>query len=173
MIVDRGNRTEITEGSTYVCASAERSRGFLRREKGETEQRHHGAGWGSRGAAQALLRPLLCFCRVKSERPARPRRGRARRRRRLCLLPRIQVFVLSALGGLQELSPMLSGHIPGGAHGILSLITVVFVLPEGKYHGPGVQSVPVLCSCGCSHPPNPCLLKVGFILGVHLGHYPP
>ncbi|KAM6047428.1 uncharacterized protein LJ206_018168 [Theristicus caerulescens] len=25
---------------------------------------------------------------------------------------------------------MLSGHMPGGAHGILSLMTVVFVLPE-------------------------------------------
>lgn len=36
-------------------------------------------------------------------------------------------------GGQAARAPMLSGHMPGGAHGILSLLTVVFVLPEGKY----------------------------------------
>lgn len=45
---------------------------------------------------------------------------------------------------------MLCGHMPGGAHGILSLLTVVFVLPEGKCCSPRGAGVPWSCSL---HPP--------------------
>lgn len=52
---------------------------------------------------------------------------------------------------------MLSGHMPGGAQGILSLITVVFVLPEGKsccLHGAGCACALELTSFASSSTPG-------------------
>lgn len=69
-------------------------------------------------------------------------------------------------------TPMLSGHMPGGAHGILSLMTVVFVLPEGKCHRPrGVESAPALGLRLIASSPHP-LAKVGLI-GMDLGPFLP
>lgn len=90
---------------------------------------------------------------MNSERRARPG-GRAGRSGGLC--PRRRCFVLRAPRRLRELTPMLSGHMPGGAHGILSLMTVVFVLPEGKCHCPrGVECACALALWLISSSPNP------------------
>lgn len=40
--------------------------------------------------------------------------------------------LIPSLAGTPGTEPMLAGHMPGGARGILSLLTMVFVLPEGE-----------------------------------------
>lgn len=54
---------------------------------------------------------------------------------------------------------MLCRHMPGGAHGILSLLTVVFVLPEGECCSP--QGVGAIWGVTVCIPPiNPSCLGV-------------
>ncbi|XP_031457686.1 ly6/PLAUR domain-containing protein 1-like [Phasianus colchicus] len=59
------------------------------------------------------------------------------------------------LEGQAARAPMLSGHMPGGAHGILSLLTVVFVLPEVsglQCYGCNIIVGTKYVDTGCSNP---------------------
>lgn len=97
---------------------------------------------------------------MKRKRCARPGE-KAGRRDGLCPLPQTPVFVLRVPGGQWEPTPMLSGHMPGGAHGILSLITVVFVLPEGKCRCPrAAEGARALGLRSFASSPNPACLGV-------------
>lgn len=59
---------------------------------------------------------------------------------------------------------MLCRHMPGGAHGILSLLTVVFVLPEGECCSPrGVGAIWGVTVC--IPPINPSCLGVIYLRG--------